>query len=66
MRNMLTALGLIKRPPPVSREAAAAATAGRIDALMALPIKQPAQITVFGDDAVSGVNPAPPVASNDA
>lgn len=36
-----------------------------IDLLMAGPIKQPAKITVFGDDGVMGINPAPIAPSNE-
>ena len=36
------------------------ARAALIDQMMAAPIKQPAKITIFGDDAVTGINPAPP------
>ena len=36
-----------------------------IDMLMAGPIKQPAKITIFGDDDVVGINPAPIVPSNE-
>ena len=47
---------------PISVEKMTASERGaRIDALMALPIKQPPQITIFGDDDVVGINPAPPV-----
>ena len=35
--------------------------AARIDARMALPIEQRPKITIFGDDGVVGINPAPPV-----
>jgi len=36
-----------------------------IDQLMAGPIKQRPKITIFGDDDVVGINPAPPTASNE-
>ncbi len=36
-----------------------------IDQLMAGPIKQRPKITVFGDDDVVGINPAPVVSSNE-
>jgi hypothetical protein len=39
--------------------------AEHIDRLMAGPIKQPPKITVFGDDGVMGINPAPTKPSND-
>lgn len=39
------------------------AVAARIDELMAQPVKGRAKITVFGDEAVFGINPAPPRAS---
>ena len=37
-----------------------------IDQLMAGPIKQRPKITVFGDDDVVGINPAPAPPSNEA
>jgi hypothetical protein len=40
--------------------------AARIDALMALPIKERPQITIFGDDDVVGINPAPATKTPDA
>ena len=36
-----------------------------IDRLMAGPIKERAKITVFGDDDVTGINPAPLVPTNE-
>ena len=36
-----------------------------IDMLMAGPIKQPPKITVFGDDGVVGINPAPIIPTNE-
>ena len=40
-------------------EAEATEIALLLNALMAEPLKRPAQITVFGDDDVVGINPAP-------
>lgn len=42
-------------PAPAPRDAAEA-----IDAMMALPIKEPAAVTIFGDEDVVGVSPARP------
>jgi hypothetical protein len=36
-----------------------------IDRLMAGPIKERPKITIFGDDDVVGINPAPVVPSNE-
>jgi hypothetical protein len=36
-----------------------------IDMLMAGPIKERPKITVFGDDDVTGINPAPIIPSNE-
>ncbi|HLZ74396.1 hypothetical protein [Phenylobacterium sp.] len=36
-----------------------------IDQLMAGPIKQRPKITIFGDDDVVGINPAPIIPSNE-
>jgi hypothetical protein len=44
-----------------AEELGATERAARIDALMDLPIKQRPKITIFGDDDVVGINPAPPV-----
>ncbi|HEY0436504.1 MAG TPA: hypothetical protein VGC92_07690 [Phenylobacterium sp.] len=46
-------------PRPAEDAPAAAETAARIDELMAQPVKGRPQITVVGDDAVSGINPFP-------
>jgi hypothetical protein len=51
--------GPIGAPIPAEK-LTAAERAARIDALMALPIKQRPKITIFGDDDVVGINPAPP------
>jgi hypothetical protein len=51
---------------PAEDPGAAAERAVRIDALMDLPIKQQPQITVFGDDDVVGINPAPAGKTPDA
>jgi hypothetical protein len=45
--------------PAFAQEADAAEIAALLDALMAQPIKRPPQITVFGDEDVVGINPAP-------
>jgi hypothetical protein len=54
--------GLIGAPDAVP--VSPAERAARIDALMALPIKRRPQITIFGDDDVVGINPAPPTAKS--
>jgi hypothetical protein len=49
-------------PAPDTAETIAAnraATATRIDALMALPIKERSAVTLIGDEGVSGYNPPP-------
>ena len=62
----LTLRNLLKGPRPAKPEAVqydfateALAQAALIDQLMAGPIKAWPQITVFGDDAVTGIDPAP-------
>jgi hypothetical protein len=59
MRNMMIAIGLRKRPPPPRHDQVQDPNA-LIDELMAGPIKSRPRITVVGDDAVFGINPAPP------
>jgi hypothetical protein len=55
---------IFKRPavvpdPALTAAADKAETTARIDALMALPIKERSTITMVGDDGVSGYNPPP-------
>ena len=59
MRNMMIALGLTKGPQPRRHDEGEDAHA-LIDKLMAGPVRSRPRITVVGDDAVSGINPAPP------
>lgn len=51
--------GGLKGARTPAEDPGAAERAAQIDALMDLPIKQQPQITVFGDDDVVGINPAP-------
>ncbi len=61
---MISALFKRLRPaPPAVEEQDQAAL---IDQLMAGPIKERPKITVFGDDDVVGINPAPAPPSNEA
>ena len=55
---------LFRRRRPDRRPAEDPDQSGLIDQMMAGPIKQPAKITIFGDDDVVGINPAPVVTSN--
>jgi hypothetical protein len=59
---MISALFRRRRSEPRTDEDQAAL----IDRLMAGPVKQRPKITVFGDDDVVGINPAPAPPSNDA
>jgi hypothetical protein len=67
MSSRVTDETIPRRAPigePMGPETTSAAErAARIDALMALPIKQRPKITVFGDDDVIGINPAPPAST---
>jgi hypothetical protein len=56
---------LFRRHRPNRRPADDQDQTAVIDLLMAGPIKQPAKITVFGDDGVMGINPAPMAPSNE-
>jgi hypothetical protein len=49
-----TTPSLYRHLPPIDLEPAT-----YIDALMAMPVKGQAAITVFGDDDVEGINPPP-------
>jgi len=57
MRKMMMALGLTWPAPP--RHNDEEDPRALIDELMAGPVKSRPRIVVVGDDAVSGINPAP-------
>jgi len=64
----ITALFRRAEVVPGSAPAAAAnkaATTARIDALMALPIKERSAVTMIGDEGVSGYNPPRPAARDE-
>jgi hypothetical protein len=56
---------LFRRQRPDRRAADDQDSSVLIDELMAGPVKQRPKITVFGDDDVVGINPAPPVPPSD-
>ena len=56
---------LFRRGRPIRQADEGPDQAAVIDMLMAGPIKQPPSITVFGDDDVVGINPAPITPSNE-
>ncbi|MGZ6017582.1 MAG: hypothetical protein ACXWKO_02845 [Phenylobacterium sp.] len=57
---------LFKRFRPARPAVAEEDPTAVIDQLMAGPIKQRPKITIFGDDDVVGINPAPIPPSNEA
>jgi hypothetical protein len=56
---------LFRRGRPVRQVDEAPDQSAVIDLLMAGPIKQRPKITIFGDDDVVGINPAPIAPSNE-
>jgi hypothetical protein len=56
---------LLKRFRPIAQADESQDQTAVIDHLMAGPIKERPKITVFGDDDVVGINPAPIIPSNE-